>query len=258
MKKILLFLFFIVVFLSSCTKNVETLNDNDGPINENIEFIGIYHNKALNVFYEKGLDEIMRNKKNEIQKNPSVRSSEINNSILANEDITTDLLDLLGKAIVEKYSKEVSKDEIYNFMSEYRREICPILVQMSRENPDMSYAEIFLLYCKNNKIISEYLYAKYSNDLNQNLYSTTRSSTINISSKEAELLNISSTVNQYSLNFWNNRNSGGVQTRLKGSTVRGFVYDSIGAGIGAAISGGTASFFLGAFMSAMQNEWGEK
>lgn len=79
----------------------------------------------------------------------------------------------------------------------------------------------------------------------------------NLSSEEQNIINIVETVYVYSADFWNQYNPEVNVTRLKGSTVRGAVYDAIGTGIGVAISGGTASFLLGTLFSAMQNEYGE-
>lgn len=256
MKHLYLLLFIGFISLSCSEQKFDISNEEIPSIEDEANFIGTYHNKALDVFYEKGLDVIMKDKKKEIESKLSkTRASDGDISFLYNEEISSQLLNLLGEGIIEKFSNEISVDEIYDFMDKYQNEICPTLVKMAEKNPNSSYAEIFLKYCNDANLMSTSLCEKYNNDLkNENMTRAVGK----LSPKETKIMDISSTVFNYSVAFWDNHYSANsTQTRIKGSTVRGFMYDSIGAGIGAAISGGTASFFLGALFSAMQNEWGE-
>lgn len=216
-------------------------------------FVGFFHNKALEIFYRDEMDATLRQLVNEssLTKSTYIHT---NAFFLRNDKISIDLLQVLGEKIVKDYEDYFSENDLNAFVQTFE-EIYPSLISTAIENPELNSPEVFLVYCKNNNLISETLFNYFSESLKSEVMRT--KSLKNLSSEEQNIINIVETVYVYSADFWNQYNPEVNVTRLKGSTVRGAVYDAIGTGIGVAISGGTASFLLGTLFSAMQNEYGE-
>ncbi|NLX66238.1 MAG: hypothetical protein GXZ19_05615 [Bacteroidales bacterium] len=227
-------------------KNVEEIS----PHVESSNLVGFLHNKALEIFYRDEMDFHTRQ---------LIGIASQNNTdafILQNEAICIDLLETIGEKVIKEYNDYFTKDELDEFIYK-QREIRPSLLNFSTKNPQLNTPEVFLLYCKNENLLSDDLFNIFNVAMERGTIRT-RSST-NLSLQEESIIDIFETVYGYSTDFWNQHNSiKNNATRIKGSTVRGAVYDAIGAGIGAAISGGTASFLLGMLFSAMQNEFGEE
>jgi len=217
------------------------------------DFEGFFHNKALEIFYRDEMDATLRQLVNESSVTRSTYAR-ANAFILRNEKISIDLLQMLGEKIVKDYEDYFSENDLNAFVQTFE-EIYPSLISTAIENPELNTPEVFLVYCRNNNLISETLFNYFSESLKSEVMGT--KSLKNLSSEEQNIINIVETVYIYSADFWNQYNPEVNVTRLKGSTVRGAVYDAIGTGIGVAISGGTASFLLGTLFSAMQNEYGE-
>lgn len=217
------------------------------------DFLGFFHNKALEIFYRDEMDTTLRQLVMESSVTKSVNTN-TNAFILHNEKACIDLLVVLGEKIANDYEDYFSEYELKNFVHAYK-EIYPLLISTAKNNPELSTPEVFLVYCRNNNLISEPLFNNFRESLKSEVIRT--KSLTNLSSDEQEIINIVETVYGYSSDFWNQYNSEANVTRIKGSTIRGALYDAIGTGIGAAISGGTASFLLGTLFSAMQNEYGE-
>lgn len=217
------------------------------------DFEGFFHNKALEIFYRDEMDATLRQLVNESSLTRSTYSR-TNASFLRNEKICIDLLQGLGEKIAKDYEDYFSENDLNAFVQTFE-EIYPSLSSTAIENPELNSPEVFLVYCKNNNLISETLFNYFSESLKSEVMGT--KSLKNLSPEEQNIINIVETVYVYSADFWNRYNPEVNVTRLKGSTVRGAVYDAIGTGIGVAISGGTASFLLGTLFSAMQNEYGE-
>lgn len=215
--------------------------------------VGFFHNKALDIFYREKMDVTLRH----LMKESLVTRSSYGNAsafVLHNRKICIDLPIMLGEKMVKEYNDFFNEKDLEAFKLRYN-EIYPSLIAISTENPDLHTPEVFLLYCKNNHLINDSLY-NYLTAFLDNAVTGTKS-LMNLTSEEQEIIQIVETVYRYSSDYWNQHKPAMNVTRIKGSTLRSALYDGIGAGIGAALSGGTASFLLGTFFSAMQNEFGE-
>lgn len=69
MKHLYLLLFIGFISLSCSEQKFDISNEEIPSIEDEANFIGTYHNKALDVFYEKGLDVIMKDKKKKLNLN---------------------------------------------------------------------------------------------------------------------------------------------------------------------------------------------
>jgi len=260
--KFVLVLVFIFVYLS-CSDNFPKEKEKNDQANIDQEsfpsfedipnFVGFFHNIALDIFYRDKMDVTLRHLINE---SFVTRSSYGNTNafVLHNKKICIDLPVMLGEKIVKEYNGYVTEQDLDVFKFTYN-EIYPSLISISIENPELYTPEVFLQYCKNNSLINESLYYCFTEFLESGVMGT--KSLMNFTSEEQDIIQIIETVYSYSSDYWNQHKPAMNTTRIKGSTLRGALYDGIGAGIGAAISGGTASFLLSTLFSAMQNEFGE-
>ena len=258
--KFVLVLFFVFVYLS-CSENFPKEKNNLANIDQesfpsfedNPNFVGYFHNIALDIFYRDKMDVTLRH----LIKESLVTISSYDNTnafVLHNRNICIDLPIMLGEKIVKEYNGYFTEQDLDVFKYTYN-EIYPSLISISKENPELHTPEVFLLYCKNNNLINESLYNCFTEFLESGVMRT--KSLMNFTSDEHDIIHIVETVYGYSSDYWNQHKPAINTTRIKGSTLRGALYDAIGAGIRAAISGGTASFLLSTFFSAMQNEFGE-
>lgn len=220
------------------------INFNKVPMKENkAEYIGYFHNRALEIFYSNGLDQDLKNVKNKL------RSNEVNSTITDNFDNYISILEKLSNYFMEKYGDEFSSENLNattNFLKSNKDQI----VLLGKENPNLNTMEILTLFSYNSGFITENEHSYYMNIIQedaQNIESLRSCSNTCLS----ESVN---TIFQYSKHYWENEH--GNILRVKKETVGGFVYDTVGTLIGGAISGGVGGFILGALMSGAYSEYG--